>query len=148
MAKRMQKKLNVALGGVSLGKKDTAKITCGISFEEAGMDANEVLALLAEGQLHCRLDQGIAKQGKLPLPEGDVPPTTVEFDATCHRVSMAKLTATFGLSFPKSAASANTLGEFAGQLARLLVTRTADIDTDNVLEEEEVADNDNGKAIH
>jgi hypothetical protein len=114
------------LGSVTLGKKDTAKISCSFRFLDAGLEANDAQALLAAGQLHCRLDIGLTTP-KLPLPAEDLPPTTVEFDATCHRLSMDMTACSFGLSFPKSAAQANTLADFAGQGARLLVTRTGDI---------------------
>ena len=141
--KKLQKKFGVELGGVSLGKKDTAKITCAFKFNDAGMDANEVKALLAAGQLHCRLDRAPG-QGKLDLGDKHAPPTAVEFDATCHRISMDDKCCYFCLSFPKAAASADTLAEFAGQSAKLIVTRRADIQTadDTLEDDEEEAEND------
>jgi len=127
--KANQKKLSVTLGSISLGKKDTAKISVVGNFSANGVDANEVQALLAAGQLKCRLDRA---PGQLNLDMKGVPkapPTTVEFEATCHRIGMDLAMFMFGLSFPKSAAEANTLAAFAGQEAKLIVTRTGDLGT-------------------
>ena len=121
-----QKKLSVSLGSISLGKKDTAKISVAGNFSTNGIDANEVQALLAGGQLKCRLDRA---PGQLSLGIKGAPPTTVEFEATCHRIGMDLAMFMFGLSFPKKAAEANTLAAFAGEDATLLVTRTGDLGT-------------------
>lgn len=143
MAKKLEKKMSVELGGVSLGKKNTAKITATFSFEAASMDANATQALLAGGQLHCRLDKGIPGQKPLLMgAEVEIPPTTVEFDATCHRIGMDTKTCNFGLSFLKSAAKANVLAEFAGQTAKLTVRRTGDIDTVDAEDEDGSAEQD------
>lgn len=125
--KALQKKLQVELGAVNLGKKDTAKIGCTAKFEDSGLDANAAQALLAGGQLHCRLDRGVPSQQTLPLDPKSLPPSTVEFDGTCHRIGMDRTAFSFGLSFSKTAAEANTLAEFAGQTARLTVTRTGNL---------------------
>jgi len=122
--KALSKKFSVELGGMSWGKKDTAKLSVKAKFDTARMDANEAQRLLAAGQLHCRLDRAI---GQLKLVPDDAVPTTVEFDATCHRIGMDLGTFSFGLSFPKTAAAANTLAEFAGADATLIVTRTGEI---------------------
>ena len=122
--KALQKKLQVTLGSISLGKKDTAKIGVVGNFSACGVDANKVQALLAAGQLKCRLDRA---PGQLKLDMKDAPPTTVEFNATCHRIGMDLGSFSFGLSFPKSAAEANTLAAFAGEEAKLLVIRTGEL---------------------
>ncbi len=142
MAKKLQKRFMVELGGISWGKKDTAKISATAKFDTAKMDAGEVQALLAAGQLHCRLDKGDTSQGKLPIGDGDqgMPVTTVEFDATCHRISMDLGTFSFGLSFPKTAATANILAEFAGADAKLIVTRTGELGVTEAEEGEEAGD--------
>ena len=124
--KANQKKLSVSLGSISLGKKDTAKISVAGNFSTNGIDANEVQALLAGGQLKCRLDRA---PGQLKLDLKEAPPTTVEFEATCHRISMDLAMFMFGLSFPKADIAANTLAAFAGQEAKLIVTRTGDLGT-------------------
>ena len=124
--KANQTKLSVTLGSISLGKKDTAKISVAGNFSTNGIDANEVQALLAGGQLKCRLDRA---PGQLSLGIKGAPPTTVEFEATCHRIGMDLAMFMFGLSFPKKAAEANTLAAFAGEDATLLVTRTGDLGT-------------------
>jgi hypothetical protein len=116
----------VELGGMSWGKKDTAKMSVTAKFDTAEMDANEARALLAAGQLHCRLDRAIG-QPKLPLYDPEAIPTTVEFDATCHRIGMDLGSFSFGLSFPKTAAAARTLAEFAGADATLIATRTGEV---------------------
>ena len=121
--KKVQKKFLVEIAGMSWGKKDTAKLSLSAKFDTAKMDANEVRALLAAGQLHCLLDRHI----DAPLPLGDLPPHVFDFDATCHRISMDLGSFSFGLSFPKSAAAANTLAEFAGANAKIIVTRTGDL---------------------
>jgi hypothetical protein len=131
--KKVQKKFLVEIAGMSWGKKDTAKLSLSAKFDTAKMDANEVRALLAAGQLHCLLDRHI----DAPLPLGDLPPHVFDFDATCHRISMDLGSFSFGLSFPKSAAAANTLAEFAGASAKILVTRTGDLRTPYEDEEEE-----------
>lgn len=139
MAKSIAKRLYVELGGVSLGKKDTAKISCSAKFLDNSIDANAAQALLAGGQLHCRFEQS-GEQMKLPLKGTDAAPTIVEFDGTCHRIGMDQEEFTFGLSFPKSAAAANDLAEFAGKSAKLSVTRTGDIDDDEEADGEEESD--------
>ena len=134
MLKSMTKKFPVELGGMSWGKKDTAKLSVQAKFDTAQMDANGAQSLLAAGQLHCRLDRAIGQQ----LPLDGLPPTTVEFDATCHRIGMDLGAFSFGLSFPKTAAAANTLAEFAGADATLIVTRTGEIG----VSDENVGDDD------
>jgi len=127
--KRLQGKFQAALGGVSIGKGDTMRISCSAGFEDSGMDANQFQALLAGGSLRVRMDRGAAGQKPLPLDPKAIPATTVEFDATCHRIGIDLKTCGFGFSFPKTAARADTLAEFAGVNARLLVTRLGDLDT-------------------
>jgi len=136
MAKKAQKKFGVELGSISWGKKDTAKLSVTAKFDTAKMDANEARALLAAGQLHCRLDRAI---GQLKLVPDDAVPTTVEFDATCHRIGMDLGCFSFGLSFPKTAAAANTLAEFAGADATLIVTRTGElgVSDENAVDDDE-----------
>jgi hypothetical protein len=137
--KALSKKFTVELGGMSWGSKDTAKLSVKAKFDTAKMDANEVQALLAAGQLHCRVDRSIGPE----LPLAGLPPTTVEFDATCHRVGMDLGSFSFGLSFPKSAATANTLAEFAGASAKLIVTRTSEL---GVGDGDEAEDKDEAEA--
>jgi len=131
-----QKKLSVSLKGIRIGKKDTASIDVGASFSANGVDANEVQALLAGGQLKCRLDRA---PGQLKLDLKEAPPTTVEFEATCHRISMDLGMFSFGLSFPKADIAANTLAAFAGQEAKLIVTRTGElgVSDENAVDEED-----------
>jgi hypothetical protein len=138
MAKKLQKKFMVDLGGVSLGKKDTAKLSASFTFSDSGLDANGVQALLAGGALHCRFDKGAGNQHQLPLAKKDMPPVTIELDGICHRISMDMTTCSFGVSFPKTAMEANQLAAFAGETARLTVTRTGDLDGAD--EEEEQGD--------
>ena len=135
MAKKLTSKLQVELGGVNLGKKDTNRVSCSAKFEDNNIDANGAQALLAAGQLHCRFDKATPNQGTLPLDKKALPPSVIEFDGTCHRIGMDKTTFSFGLSFPKAAQAADALAEFAGCNARLTVTRTGDADT--VAEEDE-----------
>ena len=132
--KANQKKLSVTLGSISLGKKDTAKISVVGNFSANGVDANEVQALLAGGQLKCRLDRA---PGQLSLGLKGTPPTMVEFEATCHRIGMDLAMFMFGLSFPKKAADANTLAAFAGQEAKLIVTRTGELGVSDENDEDE-----------
>jgi len=137
MAKKqiaLSKKFPVSMSGLRLGKKDTAGIEATGKFDTAEMDANAAQALLAAGQLHCRLDRAI---GQLKLLPGDDIPTTVEFDATVHKIRMDLGSFVFSLSFPKSAASANTLAGFAGADATLIVTRTGDLGTVDKGDEDE-----------
>jgi|GEM_PF-2068366 len=121
--KKLQKKFPVELGAISWGSKDTAKLSVKAKFDAARLDANGAQQLLAAGQLHCRVDRSIGSE----LPLDVLPPTTVEFDATCHRIGMDLGGFSFGLSFPKTAAAANTLAEFAGASAKLIVTRTGEL---------------------
>jgi hypothetical protein len=141
MAKKGQltAKMVVDIGSVSLGKADTAKLSLAFKFEDAGLDANQVLALLAGGNLKCRLDRGNPKQGTLPLGDVPAPVTTLTVDGTCHRVGMSRTTCNFGISFPKAQTSPNALGDFAGQTAKLTVVRTGDI--------EDIVDEDHGEPI-
>ena len=126
---KLSAKIPVEVGGMSFGKKDTAKLSLSFKFEAAEMDANSAQALLAAGALRCKLDRGPDSQPNLPLEGARLPVRTVSLDCTCHRIGMDMTTCAFGLSFPKSAAEANTLADFAGQDAKLTVTRRADIDT-------------------
>ena len=124
---KLTKKMLVKLGGVSIGGKDTNRVACAVKFGDVTFDANEAVALLAGGVLHCRFDKapGLAK---LPLDPKTVPPTVVEFDGHCGRISMDAATLAFGISFPKSGATGDVLAEFAGSDAKLTVTRLGDVD--------------------
>jgi hypothetical protein len=141
MTKKLSGKMVVEVGAVSLGKKDTAKLSLSFKHEDAGVDPNAAVALLARGSLKCRLDRGNPKQQTLQLEATAMPVTTITLDGTCHRIGSDGLTCSFGLSFPKSEAPANDLGDFAGQTAKLTVVRTGDI-ADIVTEEhgEEIDD--------
>lgn len=125
MAKKLQRKFPGELGGLSFGKKDTAKISVSSKFDTARMTANEAQELLASGQLRVRIDRAAGPT----LPMEGAPPTTVELDATCHRISFDLGAFYFGLSFPKTAADANTLATFAGADVKLIITRTGDLGT-------------------
>ena len=149
MAKEAQLKAtikNAEVGSASLGKRDTNKLSLSFKHDDAGLAPTEAVALLARGNLKVRLDRGNPKQQTLPLEGAELPVTTMTIDGICHRIGSDGVTCSFGLSFSKGAVKEATLGQFAGQTAKLTIVRTGDIA--DLVEEghgEEIADDEAGE---
>ena len=116
------------VGSVSLGKKDTNKLSLSFKHDDAGLAPTETVALLARGNLKVRVDRANPKQSLLPLGDAEIPVTTMTIDGTCHRIGSDGVVCSFGLSFSKGAVKEAVLGGFAGQTAKLTIVRTGDIE--------------------
>ena len=143
---KLTKKLQVELGAISLNAKGSSSIKAKFGIDDSGMDANEICALLVGSVLNCRLDKGNPKQAALPLTGGGAEVsaiTTMQFKGSCKSVSIDSKKASMGIAWTEHI-DATTLEAFAGQSAKLTVTRVGDLNTTEEPEKEEAGETDKG----